>query len=235
MAWGAVIAAGVSAYQGRRAQRRGRQAEGDAFDELDQMRPLIELQAQAGRQMLQRYGEVFQPIEDEFLEAVQETPRPGEAAETARADIETGFAQQRDQMERRARAAGVDTTDESFQRTLRRLDADQAAASAAAQTGARRFARQERTQALGQAAGMGRGQQVQGVQALAQPQAGLRALSQAHLQRAQRQQQLAAGYGEAFGMGLAELTNWSGQQGQQQHDPGRAWRAHSMARGALAQ
>lgn len=136
----------------------------------EQQMALSDEQAQYAREDRQRYKEVFQPIEDQFIEEATNyasEERQAEAAAEAKADVQTAAAQQREAAQREAASMGLNPNSGRFQGLNRSADLGTALASAGAQNSARKQVRDTGLALKADVANLGRGLPAQSSQASA--------------------------------------------------------------------
>ncbi|WP_421849881.1 tail fiber domain-containing protein [Oricola sp.] len=122
------------------------------------------------RQQRERYQNVFEPIEDEFIAEARQygsEARQQEAAAEAKADVETAAAGARQQQRRAAAAVGIDPTSGRYAGIDRATGLNTALTSAGAQNNARRIQRDRGLALKADLVNMGRGVPAQSASAAA--------------------------------------------------------------------
>lgn len=140
----------------------------DRMEDLDAIaREVSELQIDFGneqlafaRQQRERYTDVFEPIEDEFIAEAREIGSEGrqqQAAAEAKSDVQAAAAQQQATQRRQMAAVGIDPTSGRYAGIDRSTGLTTALASAGAQNRARTLERDKGTAIKADLVNMGRG------------------------------------------------------------------------------
>jgi hypothetical protein len=139
-------------------------------DIANEQRELAQEQAGYAREDRQRYKDVFQPVEDAFVDQAStydtEERRAAEAAE-AKADVQSAAAQRREASEREAASMGINPASGRFQGVNRAADLGTALGSAGAQNTARKQVEATGLALKADVANLGRGLPAQSSQATA--------------------------------------------------------------------
>lgn len=148
-----------------------RQKELDALtkDVTNQQLGIAKDQANWAREDRQRYKDVFQPIEDDFINEAMNYATPekqAEAAAEAKGDVQASAAQAREANLRNAAAMGINPASGRYAGIDRQTEMNMALAEAGAQNQARQTVRDKGLALKADAANMGRGLPSQSAQAM---------------------------------------------------------------------
>lgn len=155
---GAAVAGTVaSASASSKANKANGKALAQQKEAADRQADIAERQQQISEEQWARYKEVYQPLEDEYVNEAKglgSLANQSKASTEARAEVAGAYSRAREQL---SKAPGSNPTSQTYQQEANRINLAEAANSAAAQTAARRTQEDKGRAAMSDVINMGKG------------------------------------------------------------------------------
>lgn len=199
--WVALVGVGLSALEANYSNNQRKNAQNQSNTAESEAAQLEKQQLQEGNQLYNRYQTVFQPAQDKFITASENTLNPEQEAGQAIAGVQQASDVQRGVAERQLARLGIRPDSGAWLDMERRNALGTTAAEAGAGTSARRYAAAENLRRLGVVANMGN-------DLLAAGTGMQRDGTNFYQNKADQYGQIAGGYGKGVGAGLTGAMYW---------------------------